>query len=178
MLWTHHTPKNGDGYRGSSAIKAAAGAMWTMTEGEKVGTRLWTSAKHAERTDSKERLDSFHTTWDGQKISVVADEPQRTQERACDRAQLAMLRLLDEQNKADKATLLRAAGGATGRAGTLNRAVFDFLANPLGGQITQVERGRFVLAAGVVVPKHAHQLQAKLPEEVVRGLNAPLRHST
>lgn len=173
-LWTHHTNKSGESYRGSSALKAACGAMWAVAKEGEDGPRVWENVKHAERTETKNRLAGFATAWDGQRISVVkaAGASNASSERACDRAQLAMLRLLNEQGKADKATLIRAAGGATGRTGILNRAVFDFLANPLGGQITQVERGKFVLAAGVVIPKSAHELKATLPDSVIKELNA------
>lgn len=178
-LWTHHTNKSGESYRGSSALKAACGAMWAVTKEGEDGPRVWENVKHAERTETKNRLAGFATAWDGQRISVVksAEASKAGSERACDRAQHAMLRLLEAQGKADKAALMRAAGGTTGRTGAVNRAVFDFLANPLGGQITQVERGKFVLAAGVVVPKQAHDLKVTLPDSVIKELNAVGRKS-
>lgn len=72
FLWTHHTGKADTGeYRGSSTIRAAAGAMWSMT-GSGKDPRQWVNRKHAERTSSKTRVGSFSTTWDEDTGRVVA----------------------------------------------------------------------------------------------------------
>lgn len=168
-LWTHHTNKGGESYRGSSALKAAAGAMWSIS-GKDAEARTWTCVKHAERTGSKERLAGFSTEWDGERVIAKRNEPENSpRERACDRAQLDMLRLLDTR-KATKAELILAAGGTNGTRGQVNKAVFEFLANPLSAQIVQVEKGRYTLAPGVKVPAGAHLLTSKLPEDVVKGI--------
>jgi hypothetical protein len=170
FLWTHHTNKSGESYRGSTALRAAAGAMWSVSVGAD-GARTWKNEKHAERTDRKQALEGFATDWDGETIRFVATQAP-PKERAADRAHLAMLRLVEQQGKATKAQLLRAAGGSAGRNGQLNCAVFDHIANPLGGQLVEVERGRFTLAPGVKVPDAAHELDDKLPDDTAKYITS------
>lgn len=73
-LWTHHTGKDGvTAYRGSSAIKAAVGAMWEMT-GAGDEPRVWKNTKHAERTATRGRLNTFSTTWDPETSRIVVTQ--------------------------------------------------------------------------------------------------------
>lgn len=59
-LWTHHTTKAGDSMRGSSAIKAAAGAVWGIQKTDK--EREWSLIKACEETDGR-LPDPFITRW-------------------------------------------------------------------------------------------------------------------
>lgn len=82
-LWTHHTTKNGDNYRGSGAIKAAAGAVWVgAREGDNV---TWTPMKFSEE-HLFNRLDPFQTEWQrdadgGMRIVAVDAAPKPQKEK-------------------------------------------------------------------------------------------------
>lgn len=82
-LWTHHTTKNGDNYRGSGAIKAAAGAVWVgAREGENV---IWTPMKYSEE-HLFNGLKPFETAWEvdndgGMRIVAVDAAPKQKIEK-------------------------------------------------------------------------------------------------
>jgi hypothetical protein len=75
-LWTHHTTKGGDNYRGSGAIKAAAGAMWGGSRAGDVVT--WTPMKFSEE-HLFDTPKSFNTEWqkdaDGGMRIIAVDAP-------------------------------------------------------------------------------------------------------
>lgn len=66
-LWTHHNGKAG-GYRGSSAIRAAVGAWWSMSIDEVSKERIWTREKasedHVDPEPGDTELLTFRTRWE------------------------------------------------------------------------------------------------------------------
>lgn len=63
-LWTHHNGKAG-GYRGSSAIRAAAGVWWSVSIDEASGDRLWAREKASEdHEDDENNTTAFRTVWE------------------------------------------------------------------------------------------------------------------
>lgn len=75
-LWTHHTTKNGGAYRGSGAIKAAAGVVWAGSRCEQ--KVIWTPTKFSEE-HLFDKLNPFETEWqvdnDGGMRIVAVDVP-------------------------------------------------------------------------------------------------------
>ncbi len=164
-LWAHHTTKGGEGYRGSGAIKAAAGAVYVGTkDGEQ---RIWTPIKASEEHESGE-LPAFQTEWqtdpDGGARVIATTEvvPDESNASASQKAALEMLRLVNLRGKATATELLSAAGatpGVKGRTRQRANAVLGMLAHPSSGLLQNVEGEKYILAAGVVVPQSAAQIQ-------------------
>ena len=156
FLWTHHTPKNGEVYRGSTAIRAAAGAMWHQSVNED-GTRGWENKKFAERTNGK-RMESFKTTWevdgDAARIVVLAEEgASRLEERPADRIQKEILKVMAE-GRSTKTNILELVGGNK----NLRLAVFEFL---IQSRVIEHVGPRYILAAGVA--------PVRMPDHLVEG---------
>lgn len=145
VLWTHHTNKAGENYRGSSALKAAAGSMWAMA-GERDEPRVWTNTKHAERTERKDRLDSFQTTWDGHQIVTYEPEDTSREERAADRISKEILTVMERGAAATKSGILELVGGQR----NLKYQVFEFL---VYSRVIEHVGSRYIRALGVPVPR-------------------------
>lgn len=144
FMWTHHTPLSGGRERGSTAIRAAAGAMWYQSVSED-GSRLWENKKFAERTQGK-RIEAFRTTWevDGSAARIVVmtdDGPARMEERPADRIQKQILAVMAE-GKSTKTNILELVGGNK----NLRMAVFEFL---IQSRVIEHVGSRYILAAGV-----------------------------
>lgn len=152
VLWTHHTNRGSGTYRGSSALKAAAGAMWAMS-GEKDAPRIWTNEKHAERTTAKDRLDTFATTWDGERIVVIDAEDTSRKERPADRMSKEILTVMERNGVSSKTAILELVGGSK----PLKTKVFDFL---VYSRVIEHVGSRYTRALGVPVPR--------LPDEAAR----------
>lgn len=77
-LWAHHTTKDGGGYRGSGAIKAAAGAIYMGTKAAPGAPVVWKPVKASEEHESGD-LPTFQTEWqvdaDGGSRIVAIDVP-------------------------------------------------------------------------------------------------------
>lgn len=163
-LWAHHTTKSGEGYRGSGAIKAAAGSIYVGTrDGER---RIWKALKASEEHESGD-LPTFETEWQcdeggGARIVAKMDGGPVTKVNEAQRAAWEMLKLVELHGKASTRELLAAAGltsDVKGRARQKINAVLASLAHPAGGLLTSVEGDKYILSAGVQVPRAAHQIQ-------------------
>lgn len=163
-LWAHHTTKSGEGYRGSGAIKAAAGAVYVGTrDGEQ---RIWTPLKASEEHESGD-LPTFQTQWhvdaDGGARIVALEPEQENHDSSTSSSQKAaweMLKVIERKGSASATELLTAAGaapGVKGRARTRANEVLGSLAQI--GLIVNVAGEKYILAAGVEVPRAAHQIQ-------------------
>ncbi len=161
-LWAHHTTKSGEGYRGSGAIKAAAGTVYVgQRDGER---RIWTPLKASEEHESGS-LPTFETEWqcdeDGGARIVAKDDGPTIKVNEAQRAAWEMLKLVELHGKASTKELLAAAGitsDVKGRIRQRANAVLAALAHPAGGLLTSVEGDKYILAAGVQVPRAAHQI--------------------
>lgn len=175
-LWAHHTTKNGENYRGSGAIKGAAGAVYV---GSRSGEHaVWKPMKASEEHETGD-LPTFYTEWqvdpDGAARVVWVPDPNgdKANESPALEAQKAaweMLRLLSARGKASATELLAVAGatpGVKGRVRTRANAVLGALAHPSAGLIQHVEGEKYILAPGVTVPAAAHQIQGSVLE--IRG---------
>lgn len=163
-LWAHHTTKSGEGYRGSGAIKAAAGSIYVGTrDGER---RIWKALKASEEHESGD-LPTFETEWqcdeDGGARIVAKSEDGGlvTRVNEAQRAAWEMLKLVELRGKASTRELLASAGitsDVKGRIRQRANAVLAALSHPAGGLLTSVEGDKFILSAGVTVPRAAHQI--------------------
>lgn len=156
--WAHHNAKNG-GYRGSSAIRAAAGAHWTLTTAG--DNRRWENVKPSEDHDGG-ALEPFETEWivDGSGARIVAvdasDIHGDSEANEVQKAQWEMLHLLTVRGSASYTDLLGVAGAVPGVKGRVRRraiAVLTTMANPATGLICNVSGEKYVLAPGVLCPR-------------------------
>jgi hypothetical protein len=165
-LWAHHTTKNGEGYRGSGAIKAAAGTVYV---GQRDGDRrIWTPMKASEEHEGG-TLPTFETVWEvdedgGARILAKADEGLVVKVNEAQRMAWEMLKLVELRGKASAKELKMAAGvtpDVKGRILQRANAVLAALAHPAGGLLASVEGDKYILAAGVQVPRAAHQIDVQ-----------------
>jgi hypothetical protein len=173
-LWAHHTTKSGEGYRGSGAIKAAAGSIYVGTrDGER---RIWSPLKASEEHESGD-LPKFETEWqcdeDGGARIVAKSEDDGPVSKVSEAQRQAweMLKLVELRGKASTKELLASAGitsDVKGRVRQRANAVLAALAHPAGGLLASVESDKYILAAGVTVPRAAHQIAVSVPENVTR----------
>lgn len=112
VLWTHHTGKEGGVYRGSSAIRAAAGAMWEMS-GSDDEPRVWRNTKHAERTASRGRLNTFSTTWEPDSGRIVLVDEAGRRDNPTQRIRRDILRHLHRKGAAAASHLCAVITGKT-----------------------------------------------------------------
>jgi hypothetical protein len=168
-LWAHHTTKSGEGYRGSGAIKAAAGSIYV---GQRDGDRrIWTPLKPSEEHEAGD-LPKFETEWQcdedgGARIVAKAeDQGQVSKVSEAQRQAWEMLKLVQLRGKATTRELLASAGitsDVKGRVRQRANAVLAALAHPAGGLLSSVEGDKYILAAGVQVPRAAHQIEVSAP---------------
>jgi hypothetical protein len=168
-LWAHHTTKSGEGYRGSGAIKAAAGSIYVGTrDGER---RIWSPLKASEEHESGD-LPKFETEWqcdeDGGARIVAKSEDDGPVSKVSEAQRQAweMLKLVELRGKASTRELLASAGitsDVKGRVRQRANSVLAALAHPAGGLLASVEGDKYVLAAGVTVPRAAHQIEVSAP---------------
>jgi len=160
-LWAHHTTKSGEGYRGSGAIKAAAGSIYVGTrDGER---RIWKALKASEEHESGD-LPTFETEWQcdedgGARIVAKAEEERVSGVTVVQQIQFDMLTHIHRHGGASYVELLTAAGcppGTTGRAKQRAVAVLGALAQ--AGHIANTHGTNYIPAAGTPPPKAAHQL--------------------
>lgn len=162
-LWAHHTTKDGAGYRGSGAIKAAAGTVYVgQRDGEQ---RIWSPLKASEEHVDGE-LPTFQTQWqvdpDGGARIVALEPEQENHDSATSQSQRAaweMLKALERRGSASATDLLTAAGAAPGVKGRQRARANEVLGSLAQmGLIQNVSGERYILAAGVQVPRAAHQI--------------------
>jgi hypothetical protein len=151
FLWAHHTTKNGEGYRGSGAIKAAAGAVYLgVKEGD---ARIWRPMKASEEHETGE-LPAFATRWvvEGDGARVEATDPPQAEtkndwQKHAERDVVAMLRV---RGSASHTELRTAAGAPPGTKGPALRQAMDVIGDLARRGVIQNTHGEhFVLAAGI-----------------------------
>jgi hypothetical protein len=143
-LWTHHTTKSGEVMRGSSAIKAAAGAIWGLSKNG--ADREWGLVKPCEETDGS-KPPSFVTQWiqngDAARIEVSRTGPNganaETPAQRLEREIVTAIRERGARSKNQVCDMVR------GKRTTILEYLKDLT---IRGIVVVRDNGKLVLAAG------------------------------